>query len=214
MKKWFFIIFILLVIILSGIFVWKMILSPVYSLKQLEKAINKRDIIAFNKYVDLDATVDEVIVQTLQYYTAGEATGSRWNEIRSDIGNTLLSVVKPNIKEIIKEEVLGYIATGQWPGNDPDNKNDISTLVINLIKDKIDPEQWDQQSINYTEINGNIAHVGLTYFDDAKDTNFIVEVKMRNMKGYWQIIGISNVAEILNMYQNKRVEKIKNYNVY
>jgi hypothetical protein len=204
MKKWFFIIFFLLVIIVSGIFVWKMILSPVYSLKQLDKAINKQDVIAFNKYVDLDATIDEVIVQTWQYYTAGEETGSRWNEIRSDIGNTLLSVVKPNIKEIIKEEILDYIATGQWSDNDPDNKNDISTLVINLIKDKIDPEQWDQQSINYTEINGNIAHVGLTYFDDAKDTNFIVEVKMRNMKGYWQIIEISNVAEILNMYQDKR----------
>jgi hypothetical protein len=204
MKKWFFIIFFLLVIVVSGIFVWKTMLSPVYSLKQLDKAINKQDVIAFNKYVDLDATIDEVIVQTWQYYTAGEETGSRWNEIRSDIGNTLLSVVKPNIKEIIKEEILDYIATGQWSDNDPDNKNDISTLVINLIKDKIDPEQWDQQSINYTEINGNIAHVGLTYFDDAKDTNFIVEVKMRNMKGYWQIIEISNVAEILNMYQDKR----------
>jgi hypothetical protein len=169
-----------------------MMLSPGYSLKQLDKAITKHDVIAFNKYVDLDATMDEIIVQTWQYY------------ISNEIGNALLSVVKPNIKEIIKEEVLDYIATGQWSGNDPENKNEISAIVINLIKDKIDPEQWDQQSINYTEINGNIAHVGLTYFDNAKDTNFILEVKMRNMKGYWQIIKISNVAEILNMYQNNR----------
>jgi hypothetical protein len=196
MKKWFFIILFLVIIVVSGIFVWKMMLSPEYSLKQLEKAITKHDVIAFNKYVDLDATMDGIIVQTWLYY------------ISNEIGNVLLSVVKPNIKEIIKEEVLEYIATGQWSGNDPENGNEISAIVINLIKDKIDPEQWDQQSINYTEINGNIAHVGLTYFDNAKDTNFILEVKMRNMKGYWQIIEISNVAEILNMYQNNGTLKI------
>ncbi len=202
MKNKFYVFIILLIIVFSGFFFWKMMISPQYSLRQLEKAMNEQNVTAFNKYVDIDGVVDSIVVQTWQYYTSKEETGSRWSEIRNEIGNTLLSVVKPNLKEIIKEEVLGYIATGQWSGNDPDNKNDISTLVINLIKEKIDPEQWDQQSINYTEINGNIARIGLTYLDKAKETNFLLEVKMRNMKGYWQIIEISNVAQILNMYQN------------
>ena len=177
-------------------------ISPQYSLRQLEKAMNEQNVTAFNKYVDIDGVVDSIVVQTWQYYTSKEETGSRWSEIRNEIGNTLLSVVKPNLKEIIKEEVLGYIATGQWSGSEEGKENKISSIVIQIIKEKIDPEQWDQQSINYTEINDNIAHVGLTYFDKAKETNFLLEVKMRNMKGFWQIIEISNVAQILNMYQN------------
>lgn len=202
MKKWFSIILFLLVIVISGIFFWKLMISPGYSLKQLDQAISENDVIAFNKYVDLDATIDGLIVHTWQYYTSDEEIGSRWSEIRNEISNSLLSVVKPNLKELIKKDVLDYIATGQWTSNEAGKENKISSIVIRVIKEKIDPEQWDQQSINYTEINGNIAHVGLTYFDKAKETNFLLEVKMRNMKGYWQIIEISNVAQILNIYQN------------
>ncbi len=202
MKKWTLIIFLLLIVIVSGVFFWRIMLSPQYSLKKLDVAVEKHDVTSFKKYIDLDATVDSMIVQTWQYYLSGEATGSRWSEIRSEISDGFLSVVKPNIKEIIKKEVLDYIATGQWSGNDLGNENGISAVVINLVKEKIDPTQWDQQSINYTNIEGETAHVGLTYYDKVNETNFLLEVKMMDMRGYWQIIEIKNVAQILNTYQN------------
>jgi len=202
MKKIFFITVIIAIIAISVLLFWQVTNSPRYSLKKLDNAIKEHDVNAFNKYVDLDATIDEIIVQTWKHYTAGEATGSRWNEIRSDIGNTLLSVVKPNIKEMIKKEVNAYIVTGEWSGNRTDNGSGISSMIIKIIREKIDPGQWDQQSVNYTEVEGKIAYVGLTYFDKSRDTNFLLEVKMRDMNGYWQIIEISNIAQILNIYQN------------
>jgi hypothetical protein len=202
MKKIFFITVIIAIIAISVLLFWQVTNSPRYSLKKLDNAIKEHDVNAFNKYVDLDATIDEIIVQTWKHYTAGEATGSRWNEIRSDIGNTLLSVVKPNIKEMIKKEVNAYIVTGEWSGDRTDNGSGISSMIIKIIREKIDPGQWDQQSVNYTEVEGKIAYVGLTYFDKSRDTNFLLEVKMRDMNGYWQIIEISNIAQILNMYQN------------
>jgi len=202
MKKIFFITVIIAIIAISVLLFWQVTNSPRYSLKKLDNAIKEHDVNAFNKYVDLDATIDEIIVQTWKHYTAGEATGSRWNEIRSDIGNTLLSVVKPNIKEMIKKEVNAYIVTGEWSGNRTDNGSGISSMIIKIIREKIDPGQWDQQSVNYTEVDGKIAYVGLTYFDKSRDTNFLLEVKMRDMNGYWQIIEISNIAQILNIYQN------------
>lgn len=202
MKKIFFITAIIAIIAISVLLFWQVTNSPRYSLKKLDNAIKEHDVNAFNKYVDLDATIDEIIMQTWKHYTAGEATGSRWNEIRSDIGNTLLSVVKPNIKEMIKKEVNAYIVTGEWSGDRTDNGSGISSMIIKIIREKIDPGQWDQQSVNYTEVEGKIAYVGLTYFDKSRDTNFLLEVKMRDMNGYWQIIEISNIAQILNMYQN------------
>ena len=202
MKKIFFITVIIAIIAISVLLFWQVTNSPRYSLKKLDNAIKEHDVNAFNKYVDLDATIDEIIVQTWKHYTAGEATGSRWNEIRSDIGNTLLSVVKPNIKEMIKKEVNAYIVTGEWSGDRTDNGSGISSMIIKIIREKIDPGQWDQQSVNYTEVDGKIAYVGLTYFDKSRDTNFLLEVKMRDMNGYWQIIEISNIAQILNIYQN------------
>ncbi len=202
MKKWTYVVFILLIIIVSGFFLWRIMISPQYSLKQLEKAMNAHDVTAFNKYVDLDGVVDSMIVQIWQYYTSKEETGSRWSEIRNEISNSLLSVVKPNLKEIIKREVLDYIATGQWTDAETENENKISSLIIRIIKERIDPGQWDQQSVNYTEIEGETAHVGLTYYDEAKETNFLLEVKMRDMKGYWQIVEITNITQLLNMFLN------------
>ncbi|MDD3641466.1 MAG: hypothetical protein WCV43_01950 [Candidatus Caldatribacteriota bacterium] len=202
MKKIVYAVIFLLIIVIIGVFLWRVLISPQYSLKKLEDAMEENNVTAFNKYVDLDATVDGIIEQTWNFYTSGETTGSRWSEIRNEIGSSLLSVVKPNIKEMVKKEVLSYISTGQWPGSSPDNQNGISELVMNLIRDKIDPSQWDRQSINYTKIAGDTAYIGLTYYDESNKTNFIVEVKMRDMSGYWQVIEISNIADILNIFQN------------
>jgi hypothetical protein len=202
MKKWLHIFVILVIIgIVSIFFLWKMMVSPQYSLKQIKKAIPQHNVTAFDEYVDLDEVVDNVIVHTWQYYTAKEKTGSRWSEISNEISNSLISAVKPNLKEIVKKEILAYVATGQWASTDADDNNEISTVIIKMIKRRIDPEQWDYQSINFTKIEGETASIGLTYYDQVKETNFLVELKMKDMKGYWQLVEITNVAQLINMFQ-------------
>lgn len=204
MNKWLYAVIVLLIIgIVSGFFLWKIMVSPQYSLQQLDKAITEHNVMSFNKYVSLDAVIDNIIVQTWQYYTPKqEDPGSLWSEFRQEIGNSLLSVVKPNLKEIIKKEVLDYVATGRWTNAETEDENKISSLIIRMIKEKIDPGQWDHQSINYAKIEEQTANIGLTYYDQANETNFLLEVKMRNMKGYWQIIEITNVTQLLNTFQN------------
>ena len=202
MKKFFYITIILIIILLSGFFFWKLMLSPQYSLKQLEKAMDKQDVVAFNKYLDLDVVVDNFIDDTWQYYTSNGEIGDKWGDIRNEIGNSLLSVVKPGLKEIIKKEVIDYIATGEWISNKSKNDNGISSIIINIFKDRINPDAWDKKTINYSKVEDNIAYVGLTYYDKKIDSNFLIEIKLRNMKGYWQVIEIVNIPKILNMYQN------------
>ncbi|MFW6148715.1 MAG: hypothetical protein ACOC6D_02515 [Atribacterota bacterium] len=201
MKKWLFVIIIILVII-SGFSFWKIIISPQYSLKQLKKAISENDVTVFEKYVALDNVVDSIITQSWNYYYLAEETETRWDKIRQEIGNSLLSVVKPNLKEIIKKEVLEYIKTGSWADIEKEDENKIYSVVRRLIKKRVDPQQWDQQSINYTEVEGDTAHVGLTYYDQSKKTNFLVEVKMRYMNGYWQLMEITNITQLINIFEN------------
>ena len=204
MKKWLYGVIILLIIgIVSGFFLWKIMVSPQYSLKQVKASIHENNLIAFQKLVDLDSIIDSIIDQVWQYYVpGGEGTGSRWSEIRNEIGFSLLSVVKPNLKEIIKREVCDYITTGKWTVTEAENDNRISSLIIEMIKERIDPGEWDHQSINYTEIEGETAHVGLTYYDQTRESNFILEVKMIDMKGYWQIIEITNFTQLMDIFQN------------
>lgn len=203
MKKKLSLIIVLLIIgILSGYYLWNILGSPQYSLRQLDKAMDSKNVNSFHKYVDLDSTVDSLIEKTWQYYSPEDhEEGNRWDRIRQEVSNSLLSVVKPNLKERIKKEVLEYIQTGKWDDDDEADNNTLFSLMMNIIKKRIDPGQWDHQSINYTEIENDTAFVGLTYYDRERETNFIIEVKMRDMEGYWQIIEITNVAQLIGYFQ-------------
>lgn len=205
MKRRLFILIILIVIIIiSGYYFWSIIKSPQYSLKQLKKAISENDIIMFEKYVDLDSIIDSMITQVYKFYSSSpeeDDKNTRWDSIRQEIGDSVLSVIKPNLKELIKKEIIKYVETGQLPDNRESNSG-IYYFVSDLLKEKINPRQWEHQSINYTDIKGNFANVGLTYYDMAKNTNIIVEVKMREMGGYWQVIEIINTKHLLNIFKN------------
>jgi len=205
MKKRLFILIILIVIIIiSGYYFWSIIKSPQYSLKQLKKAISENNITMFEKYVDLDSVIDNLITQAYEYYSSSpeeDKKNTHWDNIRQEIGNSVLSVIKPNLKAVIRKEVIRYVKTGQLPDN-RDSNSGIYYFISDLLKDKINPRQWEHQSINYTDIEGNFANVGLTYYDMAKSTNIIVEVKMREMGGYWQVIEIINTKHLLNIFKN------------
>ncbi len=197
--------FLLFFIIVISLFIsWRVIVSPQYSLKQLKKAIANNDTVTFDKYVDLDRTVEAAIDQIWQYYSnpVADSRKNPWFDIRNEIGSTLLSVVKPNLKEIIKKEIHSYTSQGKWEDAISQDENRLVSVFVKKVKKIVNPDDWEFQSINYIEIENDVASLGLTYYDRTKQSNFIVEVKMRKMSGYWQIIEITNVNQLLNIFLN------------
>ncbi|NLL61515.1 MAG: DUF2939 domain-containing protein [Candidatus Atribacteria bacterium] len=197
--------FLLFFIIVISLFIsWRVIVSPQYSLKQLKKAIANNDTVTFDKYVDLDRTVEAAIDQIWQYYSnpVADSRKNPWFDIRNEIGSTLLSVVKPNLKEIIKKEIHSYTSQGKWEDAISQDENRLVSVFVKKVKEIVNPDDWEFQSINYIEIENDVASLGLTYYDRTKQSNFIVEVKMRKMSGYWQIIEITNVNQLLNIFLN------------
>ncbi len=207
MKKKLFILLIFIFIIITVIISWKLMISPQYSLKQLKKAIANDNLVAFDKYVDLDRTIDQAIDQIWQYFSnpVSENGKSRWVNVRNEIGYSLLSMAKPNLKEIIKKEVYNHIISEELSEDKSEEDNNLSNLLMRMVRERINPKDWEYQSINYATISGDIAFLGLTYYDQSRDANFIVEVKMRNMKGYWQIVEITNIAQLLNIFYNTAI---------
>lgn len=197
--------FLLFFIIVISLFIsWRVIVSPQYSLKQLKKAIANNDTVTFDKYVDLDRTVEAAIDQIWQYYSnpVADSRKNPWFDIRNEIGSTLLSVVKPNLREIIKKEIHSYTSQGKWEDAISQDENRLVSVFVKKVKEIVNPDDWEFQSINYIEIENDVASLGLTYYDRTKQSNFIVEVKMRKMSGYWQIIEITNVNQLLNIFLN------------
>ena len=204
MKKKLIILLVFIAVIITVIISWKLMISPQYSLKQLKKAIANDNLVAFDKYVDLDRTIDQALEQIWQYFSSPVAENGkdRWVNLRNEIGYGLLSMAKPNLKEIIKKEVYNYIISEKLFEDKSEEDNSLFNFLMKKVQERINPEDWEYQSINYVSMSGDFAFLGLTYYDQSRDTNFIVEVKMRNMRGYWQIIEITNIAQLLNLFYN------------
>lgn len=202
MKRKFFYLLFLVVVIIAALLYWRAIISPQYSLKQLEKVIAKNDQLAFDKYVDLDKVIDNAIDQIWQYYTTVDEgiANRRWVEIGNDIGYGLLSLMKPNLNETIKKEVYRYISGKDSEEKDFTRDNNLSAVFARMIKEKLNPEKWEFQSINYSKIENNASFLILTYYDEIRGSNFLVEMKMVNMNGFWQINEITNIAQLFNMF--------------
>ena len=211
MKKKLFILLVFFIVIITVIIFWKIVISPQYSLKQLKKAIANDNLVAFNKYVDLDRTIEQAIDQIWQYFSnpVSENGKSRWVNVRNEIGYSLLSMAKPNLKEIIKKEVYNHIISEKLSEDKSEEDNNLSNLLMKKVQERINPEDWEYQSINYVSMSGDFAFLGLTYYDQSRDTNFIVEVKMRNMKGYWQIIEIINIPNCSTCFIIPKSNKVQ-----
>ena len=98
MKKKLLILLAFFIVIIVVIISWKIMISPQYSLKQIKKAIANDNLVAFDKYVNLDRTIDRAVDQIWQYFSspASENGKSRWANVRNENGYSLLAMAKPN----------------------------------------------------------------------------------------------------------------------
>ena len=108
--------------------------------------------------------------------------------------------MKPNLNETIKKEVYRYISGKDSEEKDFTRDNNLSAVFARMIKEKLNPEKWEFQSINYSKIENNASFLILTYYDEIRGSNFLVEMKMVNMNGFWQINEITNIAQLFNMF--------------
>mgnify|MGYP006289137267 CR=1 FL=1 len=197
MKKSLKIVILLLIFtLISSVILWQFVISPQYSLWKIKIALKNHDLISFRKHVQLDGMVDHMIDQAWQNNSDKRDHFSQLPALGQEIGERVLEIFKPNLKELIKGEIIRYVKTGQWIANSEDNMR-MSDYIINNFKEKIDPTKKIFQSINYIQRNSENAFLGLTFCDQSYQTNVIVELKMINMGGYWQLLEITNFKQLV-----------------
>ena len=161
-----------------------------FSLYQAYKAYKKHDITTFEKYVDLDGLLSNLIDDL----TNIQGTDDSW---LNDIIDGLVSVVKPQILPSIKQDVINLIEQGthEQQASSVDGQNLFNTLINRYLPHK---NKKLFRGISYTIRDGKIAYVGLLLFHPRYDTTLTLEVKMRNKGSYWQIASITNINSYIH----------------
>ncbi len=167
---------------------WWWTTTPQYSIEQAKDAIKNHDIAKFEKYVDLDTTsskmVDDLLAKPMQ-----EALGP------SILGQVLITgivkLVRPAIAAGVKHEIVTFVETGSFRGSQDSNQEKTSISLSNF-DDHLGFRKHAFKEIAYSKVDGDNAQVELIMHNARFNVDIPLDISMRKMDGFWQVIKLSN----------------------
>lgn len=200
----------LIIIGLAGYY-WHWTHSPKYSLWQIKKAVKTHDMDSFNKYVDIESVVDRLIDQALEG-KLGEtkAPSNQWEAAGQNLASGLIKFMKPQLTKVAKDEIASYIEKGTpdiKQAQDQGNNKDADSFI-----NKPGLYEGQYAGVSYVKKDGKIAVVGVEMDYSVYDAKLILDIKMREKNGYWQVAELSNYSEFMSKFGEAKKKKLDQLN--
>jgi hypothetical protein len=141
--------------------------GPTYSLRQVRKAVDDRDLARFEKYVDIRAICDSGVDRWLaESSKARSAGGERWERA---LGAAAVVLMKPAMVDAIQEEIREAVKEGRVV---VDGESRVELNIDEVVKDSRGALVW-------------LVMPGRR-FDPPRTSDARVQIRMRDMGTYWQ----------------------------
>lgn len=190
---------IIIAIIVIGVFGYNYwINTPQYSLLQIQKSVDTKDRILFDKYVDTNGIIEE-IVEDLSKLFIEEMDAEESSEFSffdpQVLAAGFLSLFQPVIENAIEE------------GFDEFWEDEVETVEIKESKSDF-TNNLDSFEMSYLKKDGKIAKLGLEREDPDSGKIVKIEFKLNKIENYWRITQISNLQDLLRQNMDKVEELI------
>ena len=205
MKKTTIVISLLTLIFLTagGLWYWNYTRSPEYSLLKIREAIGQHDVDLFEKHVDVDGVTSSLIDQLMAQMN--EESGAQG--LGGALAQGLIGLMKPRLTDALKEQILNAVETGSFEqesgGQEASADSDFS--LINILESGSGTEF---EGIDQVTKEGKIAYVGLKLRpkDPKQNMILILNVKMRDRGGYWQVAELTNADKIIDQLRGPETQ--------
>jgi len=190
---------IIIAIIVIGVFGYNYwINTPQYSLLQIQKSVDTKDRVLFDKYVDTNGIIEE-IVEDLSKLFIEEMDAEESSEFSffdpQVLAAGFLSLFQPVIENAIEE------------GFDEFWEDEVETVEIKESKSDF-TNNLDSFEMSYLKKDGKIAKLGLEREDPDSGKIVKIEFKLNKIENYWRITQISNLQDLLRQNMDKVEELI------
>lgn len=190
---------IIIAIIVIGVFGYNYwINTPQYSLLQIQKSVDTKDRVLFDKYVDTNGIIEE-IVEDLSKLFIEEMDAEESSEFSffdpQVLAAGFLSLFQPVIENAIEE------------GFDEFWEDEVETVEIKESKSDF-RNNLDSFEMSYLKKDGKIAKLGLEREDPDSGRIVKIEFKLNKIENYWRITQISNLQDLLRQNMDKVEELI------
>ena len=187
------IIIVILVIGISGYNYW--INTPQYSLLQIQKSVDTKDRFLFDKYVDTNGIIEEVVEDLSKIFIEEMDTqeSSEYSFFDPQVlAAGLVSLFQPAIENAIEE---GFDEFWEEEVETVESKSDLKNNL-------------DSFEVSYLKRDGKIAKLGLEGEDPDIGETIKIEFKLNKIENYWRITQISNLEDILRQNMDQVEELI------
>ena len=175
----------ILVIGLFGYNYW--INTPQYSLLQIQKSVENKDRLLFEKHVDSRKIIEEIVDDISEMFI-GEVDNGQSNEYSllnpAFWASGLTSIFKPTIESVIEEAFDDF-----WEHEIENIDNYESSSELGNIVGSF--------QMSYIKKDGKVAKLGLVAIDPLTSDEVNLELKLNKIENYWRITQISNLEELL-----------------
>ena len=158
--------------------------TPQYSLIQIQKAIDTKDKFLFDKYVDTDEIIEEVVEDLSKIFIEEIDTQDSYEYSFFDpqvLTAGLVSLFQPTIENAIEESFEEF-----WE-DEVESAESLTDFKNDL----------DFFKVSYLKKDGNIAKLGLVGEDPDSGMKVKIEFRLNKIENYWRITQISNLEDIL-----------------
>ena len=169
--------------------------TPVYSLNLAREAVEKHDVNAFKKHVDMDSIIgsgyDDVVSMQLE---DPEIKNSPFK----DLAEVMFQGLKPKIVPILSNEI--YNAIAKQPESSEQNARE--KQAADEMKEKTGVKDLEFKSIGSATVDGNSAVVPVTFNSKELNQDVTFNLAMKKLDdGTWQAVKINNFKEFLELVE-------------
>ena len=183
-------------IIIIGLFGYNYwINTPQYSLLQIQKSVDTKDRFLFDKYVDTNGIIKEVVEDLSEIFIEEMDTQDRAELYFFDpqiLAAGLVSLFKPAIENAIERSFDEF-----W-------EDEVETVESNMDFNN----NIDSFEVAYLKRDGKIAKLVLEAEDPDSEEIIKLEFKLNKTENYWRITQISNLEDILRQNMDQVEELI------
>lgn len=203
----------LIVILLAGsVGYWYWTHTPQYSLKQIQEAVKNHDLQTFEKHVDIESVTSRMIDQLID--SKMNDKNEVQDEATSNLAKGFIQFIKPQLTAMAKDQIRSLVEKGSTSQASDPGQSEAPDAPKFSVKDIYNNKGGtpDFKGVDYVNKDGKIAVVGLKLFYPKLNSDVVLEVKMRELDGYWQVAEISNLPAFLNKLAELEEKKLTEIN--
>ncbi len=166
--------------------------GPKYALVQVANAARTHDMATFEKYVDVNSVTSSLVDEVTNQSSAFGLLNPGGFAFKS-----ALRMLKPQLTQVVRKEVQHFVETGSLQGAATAGAKGGTNISLAGLAGKVASPDSKFKDVAYVKEEGEQALVGIEFTQPKYDTTMVVELKMLNRGGHWQITEITNTGDLL-----------------